>query len=347
MNGFAFDTAGSTRPSCGCGGGCAQCQGRPWEGASQAGRLPINQLARRSLSTALAHAQHGRFEAEKIIAVSPNLRYSFGRPMALLEVKNAPAGSEYAIQGQPWLYKIYHRDRPDYAWYLGQTFNLRRRIREHINAKGPRIAAALAAHGGGDLVTQAARHLDVNRRQRDAATPAVRRSLRKEEEVFDDVLRTLGPAMFRIRAAKVEQKWRGQWIKASQAALISAEKDLHSQGVARGNAWSNQRFEAGLTARQLVRLAHAALADAVSAGGPAPAALLPRAEALGYRHRYFSTALQALSGDVGRARAQVVEGRPDGAGRRLWRIHVNGRFAGTIAGRAFDNGQERFKALPG
>lgn len=186
-------------PRCGCGGTCPRC-------AAPAGMVlgpaTIDRLARRSLSAALAHAQHGRFEAEAGAEAGtptgkirfPEARWGGWEEARRLEdVLRLPrsgasaftrAGAAGSLLAPRMLYRVWKEHSPT-PLYIGMAYRstIAGRLADHLRDAIPRLAGATRAHilrRGGHVMDNAARQrIDAWRK---GFPPAVFNASRSESE---------------------------------------------------------------------------------------------------------------------------------------------------------------------
>ncbi|MDJ0386934.1 hypothetical protein QMO56_02310 [Roseomonas sp. E05] len=184
---------------CGCGGTCLRCA----SGRTPPDRAAIDRLARRSLSAALAHAQHGRFEGE---AAAPEagtpagtLRFPAAHwggwkgAMRLEEVLRLPragastftrAGARGTFAAPRLLYRVW-KEHSREPLYIGMAFQstIAERLADHLRDAIPKLAGATRAHvphrGGHALDAAARRRVEAWRK---GFSPAVFKASRSESE---------------------------------------------------------------------------------------------------------------------------------------------------------------------
>jgi hypothetical protein len=204
-------------------------------------RQEIEELAERSLSAALAHAQNrGESEAgsgfgdeltiDKDVSVIWGPRYNLA---TWLVNPACRAGDASPRDPGQWLYKIFlgPARAPLYLGKVtGDSTSLHERIRKHTT-RGTAIPALTAATVAAEITRNKARLR--------AGDP----SARTESQIIDDIIASLGSGAFQISCAEVRRLKSGRRVRAYATDTSLAEKHYHRKNAARINSRDNPRFE--------------------------------------------------------------------------------------------------------
>lgn len=221
------------------GCGCSRCR---------AGR--IEDLARNSLSAALAHSQ-SRAEAGgwgNELTIDRDVSVIWGPRVNLANWLTNPvvrAGAGSPTRPGQWLYKLFLRGdaKPLYLGRVTQQRTLARRIRDHVTAGTP--LKGLTGAGVWPLITLNKTRL----RQRPRDPLAL-----NESALIDNIIASLGPAAFQISVAEVRRlaPRTGRPGRAFAADTALAEKHYHRRNASRINSRHNDRAERDPTLSRLV-----------------------------------------------------------------------------------------------